>query len=322
MFRSFFYFLFILSFSFTSAVDAADKKLIGLIVPVQHAALQDIEEGFKEELKALPSVAPYEIKVMNAQGDNQLQLALIQDLVKKGCDIFVPIGTAATQMTLQVVKKGCVVALAAKLPDDIQKQNNTVPTTAVLDELSQETQLQFLQGLFPTMKKFTMVYSGSEKVFDEIETIKEGAKKNSILIQPLMAQNMTELAVCASRIDKSSECIFVLKDHLIVSGIHLLIQQAEKLHIPLITSDEGSVREGAAVALGVTEKQIGIQGAKLVYEILKGINPKEIPIASVDTVTIFVNDDACGKQNISQATIDSASKQFGYTITHSTKDSV
>ncbi|MBS0656083.1 MAG: hypothetical protein JSR46_09915, partial [Verrucomicrobia bacterium] len=90
MFRSFFCSLFILSFCFTSAVVAADKKIIGLIVPVQHAALVDIEEGFKEELKALPQVAPYEIKVMNAQGDNQLQLALIQDLVQKGCDIFVP----------------------------------------------------------------------------------------------------------------------------------------------------------------------------------------------------------------------------------------
>ncbi|MBS0655833.1 MAG: hypothetical protein JSR46_08660, partial [Verrucomicrobia bacterium] len=236
------------------------------------------------------------------------------------CDIFVPIGTAATQMTLQVVKKGCVVALAAKLPDDIQKQSNIVPTTAVLDELSQETQLEFLKGLLPQLKKFTMVYSGSEKVFDEIETIKEGAKKSSIALQPLMAQNMTELAVCASRIDKSSECIFVLKDHLIVSGIHLLIQQAEKLHIPLITSDEGSVREGAAIALGVTEKQIGSQGAKLAYEILKGMNPKEIPIDSVDTVTIFVNEGACAKQHITQAMIDKVSGQFGYTITHCAKE--
>ena len=46
------------------------------------------------------------------------------------------------------------------------------------------------------------------------------------------------------------------------------MQQANERKIPLITSDEGSNKNGGAFAIGVIEADIGRQGAKMAAELL------------------------------------------------------
>lgn len=294
------------------------KTTIGIIVPMQHAALTDMVTGFKDELTKLGK-HDCEIKVMNAQGDLSMQMAILQNLIENKCDIFVPIGTQTSQMTLKTVKKGSIVALAAKLDQDVQ-QKDVAATTGVLDELSMDDQMRFLQTLFPQMKKMTVVHSGSEKVHQELQEITQIAKKEHIQIQSLMAQNMIDLATVSKNIDPTSDCIFVLKDHLIVSGIHLLVKQANVLKIPVVTSDEGSVKEGAALALGVREKDIGKVGANIVFRITRGENAKEIPIRCINDISIFVNTPACKQQNVDPLSINAASRKHHYNIVTYTKE--
>ena len=292
-----------------------EKKIIGIILPMPHQALDDIVCGFQEELAQLRSNQDYEIKVVNGQGDITLQMALIKSLIASRCDIFVPVGTQCTQMTLSCIKKGCIVALAANLPKNVQKNTNFPPVTGVLDELSAKDELQFLCALFPKLKKFTIVHSGSEKIYDELKEIEVFTKASGIEVQLLMAQTMTDLATCSQSIAKDSECIFVMKDHLIVSGISLLVKQATLSMIPLITSDEGSVKAGASLALGVTEREIGKDGAKLTSTILNGESARDIPITSVKDVHIFMNLDACSKQGLHRDQVHEVANKLRYVIT-------
>lgn len=300
--------------SFSLFAQETDKKLIGVIMPMQHAALDDIAKGFQEELAKVINPQHYDVRIVNAQGDLSLQMALIKSLMNDNCNIYVPIGTSTAQMTLQVVKQGMIVALAAKLPQDVQKQENLVPTTGVLDEVSLNEQLEFLKPLFPELVKFTVIHSGSEKIHEELECIQQYAKQQNLKVQLLMAQTMTELATCASSIDEDSQFIFVLKDHLIVSGINLLIKQATVRKIPLIVSDEGSVKNGAALALGVKESEIGRDGARLVSSIFNGASARNIPIVAVKEVQIFVNRRACDAQGINVEQVKQVAGQFNYSL--------
>lgn len=302
------------SLSAQEPVQKIDKKLIGIIMPMQHAALDDMVRGFQEELAQVVDRERYNVLVVNAQGDASLQMALIKNLINDHCTVFVPIGTATTQMTLQLVKQGMIVALAAKLAQDVQKLPHVAPVTGVLDEVSLTESLEFLKPLFPGLSKFTVIHSGSEKIHEEIESIQQYAKENHLTVQILMAQTITELATAAQNIDEDSEFIFVLKDHLIVSGINLLIRQATSRKIPLIASDEGSVKNGAAFALGVQESEIGRSGARLVSRVLDGTSPRDIPIRAVKDVQVFVNLASCNAQGISTCQIKQVADQFAYGV--------
>ena len=63
---------------------------------------------------------------------------------------------------------------------------------------------------------------------------------------------------------------------------------AESRKIPLVSSDEGSVKGGAAFALGVSERKIGEAGGKLVAEILSGTPVADLPYAILTSTYHFL----------------------------------
>ena len=56
-----------------------------------------------------------------------------------------------------------------------------------------------------------------------------------------------------------------------------------------MTSDEGTVAEGAAVALGVSERMIGEEGGKLATRVLDGYPIKDLPMQEMQALAVFYN---------------------------------
>ena len=149
----------------------------------------------------------------------------------------------------------------------------------------------------PKAKKITLVYSTSEKVANELPEILAAAENADLKVQKLMVHHLSELYTISQAIDTNSDAVFVLKDHLIVSGIQTLVKQAEQKGIPVITSDEGSVAQGACFAIGVKESMIGKEGAQIANEILSGVACKSIAPKRMDgPYSVFVNKSTCQRQ--------------------------
>ena len=113
-----------------------------------------------------------------------------------------------------------------------------------------------------------------------------------------MIQTLVDMPLAVRSAPKNIDAFLILKDHLIVSGINLLTQEAQKRSIPIIASDEGSVINGATIAIGVREKDIGIESAKIAREILQGTNPGDIPQKTMDSLVLFVNEKSMSKQAV------------------------
>lgn len=287
-------------------------KLIGIIVPVEHEALTQIVNGLKEELK-MDNDERVTIKVMNAQGDPNIQRAIIEQLVRDQCDLLIPIGTAASQMTLNLAKDRNIVCLAADSTLILSAEKTQA--TALDDELSVADSISFLHSAFPHLKKISLLYSSSEKVAKEIPHLIEAAHSQGIEVQKLMVQNLAELYTISQAIASDSEAIFVLKDHLIVSGIQTVVQQAEKRGIPVMASDEGSIISGGAFAIGVKEASIGKQGAQIVKNILNGTPPQNIPPQTIKgPFPLFVNRSAYVKQGIDLESFIESVQKIGIPI--------
>lgn len=289
------------------------KKIrIGMVIPMDHAALRDIVAGFKTAV--LENAAfPVEIIVHNAQGDINLQRSLFQQFINQKMDLIVPVGTQATQMAVSMIKKQPIVSLAALFSETDRKKRNVVNLTGVHDEIEPQKQIKFIQTIFPSLKKITLLYSNSEKVFPEVEAIVKIAKTEGILLQKLMVQHLSELHQISRLIEKDSDVIFILKDHLIVSGIKTLVKEADIRRIPLVTSDEGSIREGGTFALGVSERGIGEQGGRMAVKVLLNKSISDFPMEEINQWTVFFNPKACLQKNVDRKTIEKEATQAGYT---------
>jgi len=294
-----------------AVTNAAEQPLpavtIGIVLPMEHAALDDIVKGFEREIKATYQ-GPVTFSVQNAHGDMNIQRAILQQFAKQKTAIVVPIGTAATQMAIATNKDQPIVSLACLCP------TQTPNMTGVRDEVKIETQMDFIHQFYPNMKKMTLVYSNSEKVFDDVEKTVNVAKQLGITVQKLMIQALPDLYTVSRAINKDSEAIFILKDHMIVSGIQTLTREAEKLHIPVITSDEGSIKSGGSFALGVREQSIGEQGALLATKVLLGEDVNSLPIENLQALTVFANIAALTKEDIDVKKLEQLATVSGYSF--------
>jgi putative tryptophan/tyrosine transport system substrate-binding protein len=288
-------------------------KTIGIIVPMEHAALQAIIDGFKTTLQA-----EYKQKVVfhvgNAMGDTNLQRSIIQQFMNQKVDMFVPIGIASTQMTLSMVKEKPIVSLAASYSEADRKKRNPRNITGVYDELGGTAQMTFVRGLFPNLKKMTLIHSNAEKIFQEVADITAIAEKEGITIQKLVVNTLPDLYSVSKTIAADSQAILVLKDHLIVSGIRTVAKAADDLKIPLVAADEGSISEGAAIALGVSENVIGAQGAKLAAQILNGKPIANFPMEDPARPNIFLNKAAAARQNLDITPVTAYAKERQYEL--------
>ncbi len=106
------------------------------------------------------------------------------------------------------------------------------------------------------------------------------------------------MPVAIKNAPENTQSFIILKDHLIVSGINILKQEAFKRRIPIIASDEGSVISGATIAVGVQEKQIGVEAGLMAKKILQGTEPKDIPFGDMKDLTLFINLQSLSKQDI------------------------
>jgi len=264
------------------SMQQSKKKSIGLLVPIEHRAMEEMVRGFKE------GACGIEVDVQNGQGDLTIQRAIIENFAKY--EVIAAIGTDASLLALS--RAGRVVAV------DVTDQVKHTENSTGVRESSIEPSYRFIKELLPDLKKVAMVYSSSDKNYQMVERFSSYAKGDGIVVQPVMVQSLSELYLLAESIEKDVDAIFIAKDHLVASGAPILAKIAEKLKIPLISSDEGTVHAGSSVALGNREFDVGKRSGEIAAKILQGVNAQEIPMEPVSKMVIFFNEEACRKQGL------------------------
>lgn len=275
--------IFLSLFSFLSLY-SSPLPTVGIIVPLEHPAMIEIVNGIKETLADYP----VKIIVQQAHGDLNLIKTIASQFRSQQVNIIIPIGTTTSQITLSQIKKIPVICTAAILDRPIAN------ATGVTDEIDST----LLFDLFPDLEHVTIFYSPSDKVISELKNLRMYAEHKGKTFNFKMVSNLSELSFAAQNAPINTQAFFVLKDHLVVSGIPLLRNFAQQRQIPLIASDEASVfQSGATIALGVKEKDIGVQAGLLAKKILNGEHVQELNFEKVKEISLFINKDIYHLQN-------------------------
>lgn len=288
---------------------------VGILVPIEIQAMDEIVAGFQNELnKKYPGKIRYLVK--NAQGDPNFQRSILQEFATQNVDFIVPIGTNATQMAMTMIRNKPIIGVASEITQSQISNSGNSNVTEVVDVVDANKQFQFFKQILPQLKMLTLIHSASDNIYNLVQQVKQVAPHYGIQIQDLLITQLPDLYSMSQQINPNSGGIFILRDLLVASGINTMVQQAQKRQIPMIASDDGSVKKGAAFALGISENQIGVDGADLTLKVINGTSAGSIPIYAMTKYTVYLNADAAKIQGIDPQRIEAIAKQVGYPVIH------
>lgn len=281
------------------------KKIVqvGLVLSIQHRLMDEIEKGLREELEDLEYET--EISVQNTMDDVTMCRNSLQSMFSNELDFVVVVGQTPSQMAVKMNSgESTVIAVGG---GGIEEKN-TKKCKIVQDDLELGDSLGFLQAVVPGIEKFALVASCIDTVIPQIKKVESFVEQENIKMQKLIVQRLSGLPDLLVTIDPKSQAIVVLKDLTVMSGIGMVIKEAERLKIPLIVADGASVQDGATIAIGVSGLETGRVAGQVIKKELSGANNPFTTI--IENKKVFVREQGLEMLDLSIKDIRKIAKGF------------
>lgn len=274
---------------------------IAVFQPISHPAVDEIAQTFMNEMQK--SDQNYLITQYNGNGNKVLLHAQAKEILEQSYDLVLTIGLgcslAMKELSQKQHNKTPIIFTAIDEPMKFNIQGDNI--TGVQDQTHYRNQLDLTIKLIPSIKKVLLVYdpsqgSGLEKDVIEIQSI---LHDHHVVLQLIEVNGVTEIQQKLTGYMDDADIIMILKDNTIVSGIDSIVKLCQKYKVPLLASDLNSGEKGAALAYGIYESESGMQGAVLAKKVLEqGLQPKDIPVASVDKMIMKINREQAIQQGL------------------------
>ena len=148
-------FVFAVLISLEEIKAAENHYKIAIIMPMSHKAMDDIVDGFEEQLKNNIN-EQYKLTIYNAQGDPNLMRTIFQQIYSNHYDMVVPIGTNATQLAIKMLKKDKkIISIAAELSKYDEAENANLIN--VEDNVPMEQFVKFIQTIISKPEYLTLI---------------------------------------------------------------------------------------------------------------------------------------------------------------------
>lgn len=289
-----------------STADSNIKK-VAITAIVEHPALDAVRKGVIEELKAegYEEGKNLQLDFQSAQGNTATAGQIAKKFAGSKPDVIVTIGTPSAQSmvassrTIPIVYAAVTDPVSAKLVPSWEASKSNV--TGVSDELPLPAQIEIMKKTVPNLKSVGYVYSPGEinstVVMKQLQTL---LAKDGIALVSVPAQRTTDVPQAAKSLQGKVDLIYTSLDNNVVSAYESMYKVAKDMKMPLVASDTGSVKRGAAIALGVNYHELGVATGKIVGRILKGEKPGDIPSQrmSVDQLELLVSKSHAAEQGI------------------------
>lgn len=297
------------------AAPAAPAKSVAVTAVVEHPALDAVRDGVREALKR----AGYEEgknlrwQYQSAQGNTATASQIARKYVGDRPDAIVAIATPSAQAVVAATRDVPVVysavtdPVAAQLVKSLDASGSNV--TGVSDALALEKQIELITKIVPQAKRVGIVYNpGEANSAVVVKALQNLLPKSGMTLVEAAAPRTVDVASAARSLIGKVDVFYSNTDNNVTSAYEALAKVAMDVKIPLIASDTEAIKRGAAAALGVNYRDLGLQTGTLVVRILKGEAPGSIPSQTSDKVELHLNRGVAEKQGVvfSDALIKSA----------------
>jgi putative ABC transport system substrate-binding protein len=233
----------------------------------------------------------------NSRGRNDLLVTLAEKLIQDKVDLIVTSSTTATAVAAKATEKTRipVLFLSAGNPEKLVKTyagsgNNLAGISSASLELL-EKRFELLRELARSAKRVAVLhYPLGINFKSNVSETREAAARLNFKLGEFNVVSVEEMEKAVRAINRTGfDAIFAPPESFITEKIDMIVSQAIKEKLPLITSLLVNVERGCLATYAANYHALGRQGAALADRIFKGANPGSLPIEMPDKVNLVLN---------------------------------
>ena len=261
----------------------ASATTVGICQLVQHVALDQATQGFKDALSAkMPDV---EFDEQNASGDAVNCATITNTFASNGVDLIMANATPALQAA--VAATGDIPILATSITEygvalDIDNFSGVtgmnVSGTSDLAPLNEQAAM--VKELFPDAKKVGLLYCSAEaNSIYQVKVVGEELAKLGYETEEFAFTDSNDVASVSALAASSSDVIYIPTDNTAAAYTETIANEVIPAKVPVIAGEEGICSGCGVATLTISYYDIGYATGLMAYEILaNGADVSQMPI--------------------------------------------
>ncbi|MGX7107057.1 ABC transporter substrate binding protein [Hutsoniella sourekii] len=289
--------------STAKANEAKESLKVAIIQLVSHPSLDLIHQGIEEGLAAegYQVGENLEIDYQNAEGDMNLLSTIAQQVVSSELDYIFAITTPVAQALqnetkeIPIIMAGITDPESVNLVESLDQPGGNI--SGISDKIPHDVQFKLLQEILPDAKKVGLIYTTSEDNSEaEMNEAKQAAESLGLEVQLEGISSALDMQMVAENLASQVDAIFVGSDNTIASAFESLLDATDKQGIPVFTSVEPMVAQGALAGEAMSQKEIGLQAAKFLKQLVdSGQGISQTPVAFIDKLETVLNQETADR---------------------------
>jgi ABC-type uncharacterized transport system substrate-binding protein len=292
-----------------AARNALAKKHRWTIYFIQYNDVIDVKDAQRGVLDGLRESGledgrDYEVKILNAQGDMATVSALIDAAVTGGADMLITFSTPTLQAALRRAQNVPVVYnyVANGLKAGAGKSNTDhAPNVTGVSLLpANDEALDLLRKYFPSVRRIGTLYCPAETNMVAYKTtLDAAAKRGGFEVVYVPAETATDVPdAAAALVSKDIDAVLQIPGNLTASAFGSISEAARRANLPVFAFQKSQAIGGALVVVARDYEDSGRHAAHMAARIMRGENPKKIPLEDFGKTSLIVNLDAARALNV------------------------
>ena len=288
-----------------SSESSGQTYTIGICQQMEHEALDQATQGFKDACTELFGEGNVEFDQQNAQGEQAMCSTIINNFVSSDVDLILanatlPLQTAA-QATADIPILGTSVtdyATALGIDDWTGATGINVSGTSDLAPIDQQEDM--LVELLPDTQKVGILYCSAEPNSQyQAQLFEEALDEDGIAYEEYTAADSNEIQTVVNSAIETCDAIYIPTDNTMASNTQIVNNICMPAQIPVIAGEQGICSGCGIATLSISYYDIGYTAGEMAYQVLaEGEDISTMEIQTAPEVTKMYNPTICEELGI------------------------
>lgn len=263
-----------------------DVKKIGVLLWVEHPALNDALSGLEKGLEDLGLKDKVELVVKNANDDASNANMMVSQFVNDGVDLIYAIATPAAQAAMAGSEEAQIPVIFNAVTDAISAglvESNTKPgglVTGVSDAAPVDQQLALIKEFLPEAKKVGVLFNtGEDNSLQQIKLIEEIIANHGLELVTQGINGTEDIALATEALSAKVDALYIITDNTVASATSQVVGIANETKTPVFMAEAGQFEHGILASDSISYVNLGIAAASQLKAILfDGTAPATIEV--------------------------------------------
>lgn len=293
------------SVSSGSSESSGQTYTIGICQQMEHEALDQATQGFKDACTELFGEGNVEFDEQNAQGEQAMCSTIINNFVSSDVDLILanatlPLQTAA-QATADIPILGTSItdyATALGIDDWTGATGVNISGTSDLAPIDQQEDM--LKELLPDTKKVGILYCSAEPNSQyQAQLFEEALDEDGIAYEEYTAADSNEIQTVVNSAIETCDALYIPTDNTMASNTQIVNNICMPAKVPVIAGEQGICSGCGIATLSISYYDIGYTAGEMAYQVLvEGEDISTMEIQTAPEVTKMYNPTICEELGI------------------------